>query len=78
MSAFLELIRLASTAPDNNVRKENEEKLIQYRSQEPIKFLEESITSFTDSNIDPGLRQAIGTILKVSFSSEIVGSNLLR
>lgn len=73
MNSFLEIVRLGATSPDNNIRKENEEKLIRYRSNDPRGFLNDSMVTFRDEGIDPGLRQAIGTIVRISFASENVG-----
>lgn len=72
MTSFLETIRLGTTSPDNNIRKQNEEKLIQYRQSDPNGFLNDSIVAFRDEKVEPALRQAIGTICKISFASENV------
>ena len=73
MSTFLEMIRLGATSPDNDVRRQNEERLINYRQRDPVNFLKDCMISFSDKNTDPGLKQAIGTIAKISFASENVG-----
>lgn len=67
------MIRLGASSPDNEVRKLNEEKLICYRQNDPNAFLSDCMVSFADERTDTGLRQTIGTIIKISFASENVG-----
>lgn len=68
------MIRLGATSPNDDVRKANEERLINYRQQDPANFLKDCMVSFSDKNTDPSLKQAIGTIIKISFASENVDS----
>lgn len=72
MSSFLEIFQLASSSPDNDIRQLNEKKLIHIRQTEPITFLTECVNAFTNTSIEPSVKQSIGTILRISLTSEIV------
>ena len=72
MATFIETIRLATTSPDNELRKENELKLLKYRQTEPTAFLADLMLNFEKEDTDPDLKQTLATIAKVSFSNEIV------
>lgn len=72
MANFLEMIRLGATSPDNDIRRQNEERLITYRQRDPNNFLHDCMTHFSDNQTEPILKQAIGTIAKISFTSENV------
>ena len=72
MASFIELVKLSTLSPNNDVRQQNEARLLEYWRVEPINFLSDALTSFKDENLDLGLRQAAGTILKVSLSLEVV------
>jgi hypothetical protein len=76
MSSFIEIIRLAATSPDNDVRKNSEQKLIEYRTKEPANFLKDCITHIGDEATDAGLKRAICSIVKASITSEVVGQQL--
>jgi hypothetical protein len=72
MTSFLDIVRLAATSPDNELRKENELKLLMYRSAEPNSFLSDLMVNFEKPSTEPALKQAIAAIAKSSFANEIV------
>jgi hypothetical protein len=72
MKEFLEIVKLGFTSPNNQVRAENEKKLIDYRQSNPTNFLGDCMNCFSDSNVEAPFKQAIATIVRVSISSEIV------
>lgn len=72
MASFIELVKLSTLSPNNEVRQQNEARLLEYWKVEPLNFLGDALSSFKDENLDLGLRQAAGTILKVSLSLEVV------
>ena len=72
MSSFIELIQLAATSANNEVRKNNEQRLIEYRQKEPNNFLADCMRHIGDETTDPGLKRAIVAIIKASLTSELV------
>ena len=72
MSSFIEMVKLGTTSPDNEVRKQNEDRLLNYRQKDPDAFLQDCMVTFMSDDTDVVLKQAIGTIVKISFASENV------
>ena len=72
MDQFLEVVKLGATSPNNDIRVENEKKLVDYRESDPLGFLNNCMASFGTDTTDAGIRQIIGTIFKVSISNENV------
>lgn len=70
MSNFVELVKLASSAKDKNTRNQNEARLLEYIKGQPLKFLEDCITNFKDTNIEVDTRQMIGLVLKKTLVSD--------
>lgn len=72
MSSFIETVTLAVTSPNNDTRQANELKLIEYRQKESNQFLVDCMNHISDDKTDPSIKQAIATLVGVSFRSEMV------
>jgi hypothetical protein len=75
MTSFIEILRLAVTSADNEVRQNNEARLIEYRQKDSNQFLIDSMNHLNDQVTDPSLKQAIATLIGISFRSELVGAS---
>lgn len=73
MSSFIEIVRIAVTSADNEARQANEQKLLEYRQTDPNQFLVDCINHINDDKTEPIFKQAISTLVGISFKSEIVG-----
>ena len=69
MSNCIELIKLAGGAHDPEVRAQNEAKLLQYIKQEPKNFLKDCVEGFSNSSLDPAVRQMIAVVLRKTLMS---------
>lgn len=72
MSSFIETVTLAVSSPNNDIRQENEQRLIEYRQKESNQFLSDCMNHISSDKTQPSIKQAIATLVGMSFRSEIV------
>lgn len=70
-TALAQIVEIGLTATDSNIRIQNENQLLNFRSNQPEQFMKDCIQEFKNDSLKPQVRQSIGTILRMTLTNPL-------